>query len=115
MNEPAKQSFNKRHLNVLIMFFSFVLLPFSGIIIHSSHGMNERELLRHFAMSVHNISAIIFLSTCVLHVIANRKAFIKYITSKTSEYIRFRLETIMAFAIVFGIVGLFAMHAFHVR
>jgi hypothetical protein len=115
MSEDVKPSVNKRQLNVLIMLFSFVMLPFSGIIIHSTHGMDERELIRHLAMSVHNLSAIIFLSSCVIHLITNRKTLMKYAANKTSEYIHLKREVFIALVFVFGVVGLFAMHAFHVR
>jgi hypothetical protein len=115
MNKIVQPPINRRQLNVMVMLFSFLLLPFSGIIIHSTHGIAEREPFRHFAMSIHNISAIIFLSTCVLHVVANRKALAKYISNKTTEYFSLKREVIIAFVIVIGIVGLFASHAFHVK
>lgn len=115
MLEAVKPKTNKRSLNVLVMFISFMMLPWSGIIIHNTHGMGEREMLRHFAMTVHNVSAIIFLTSCILHIIANRKALIKYITVKTEEYGRFKKEALLALLIVFGIVGFVTMHVFHVR
>jgi len=115
MNEVVKQSLNKRQLNVLIMLFSFALLPFSGMMIHSTHGLAERELIRHFAMSVHNLSAIIFLTTAVIHLVTNRKALLKYITAKTNEYTGLKREALVAFIFVMGLVGLFAMHSLHVR
>lgn len=115
MNETTKQPINRRQLNVMTMLFSFALLPISGIIIHNTHGLEERELIRHFAMSVHNLSAIIFLSTCVLHLIANRKVLVKYLAVKSTEYFHLKREAIIAFVIVIGLVGLFATHAFHVR
>jgi hypothetical protein len=115
MNETVKPALNKRQLNVIIMLFSFTLLPFSGIIIHSTHELAEREPLRHFAMSVHNLAAAIFLITCVLHLIANRKALAKYLANKTSEYFHLKREALIALVFVFGLVGFFAIHAFHVR
>ena len=96
------------------MLFSFMLLPFSGIFIHSTHGMGERELVKHFAMSVHNLAAIIFFATCIIHIAVNRKAIVKYLSAKTNEYLKLRKEVVIAFIIVFGIVGLFATHAFHI-
>ena len=115
MNEAVKPTVNKRSLNVLIMLFSFLLLPFSGMMIHSTHGMAEYAPIRHFAMSVHNLAAIIFLTTTIIHLATNRKAIAKYIVSKTTEYTRFKREALIAMLLVIGIVGLFAMHAFHVR
>ncbi len=115
MNETKKPPLNKRSLNVLLMLFSFILLPPSGIIIHSTHELAERETLRHFAMSVHNLSAIIFLSTCLIHLVVNRKVLFKYISEKTTQYIHLKREVLIAILFVSGIVGLFAMHALHVR
>ena len=115
MNEAVKPAMNRRSLNVLIMLFSFSRLPFSGITIHSTHGMSEYEPIKHFAMSVHNFAAIIFLITAVIHLLTNRKDIAKYIVSKTGEYSRFKREALIAFVFVVGIVGLFAMHAFHVK
>ena len=115
MNEIKKQTLNKRSLNVMVMFFAFTLLPFSGIVIHNTHGMSEHEPVRHFAMSAHNLSAIIFLTTCILHLIANRKALLKYFKTKTTEYSGLKREAIIAFIFVIGLIGLFSMHAFHMR
>lgn len=115
MNVLEKSSLNKRSLNVLIMFFSFLLLPFSGVVIHSTHEVAEGDSLRHFAMSVHNLSAIIFLCACMLHLVVNRKVLIKYISEKTTQYSRFKRESVLALIIVLGIVGLFSIHVFHVR
>lgn len=115
MEANQKNGFNRRALNVLLMLFSFILLPPSGIIIHSTHELSESATIRHFAMSVHNLSAIIFLSTCVIHLVVNRKALFKYISAKTSEYFHLKREVLVALCLVFGIVGFFAMHAFHVR
>ncbi len=115
MEGNQKPVLNKRSLNVLVMLFSFLLLPVSGIIIHSTHGMSEREPLRHLAMTVHNYSAIIFLIACVIHLNANRKAIAKYISDKTTAYFRLKRETVIALLIVFGVVGFFSIHVFHVH
>jgi hypothetical protein len=115
MNSITKPSLHKRSLNVLIMLFSFSLLPFSGIIIHSTHGMSEKEPLRHFAMSVHNLSAIIFFISCVIHLLANRRALAKYISEKRNSYLQLKREAVIALLIVFVIVGVFSLHAFHVK
>lgn len=114
MEANRNQTFNKRSFNVLVMLFAFSLLPLSGIMIHQTHGLSERDTLRHFAMSVHNFSAAIFLATSLIHIIVHRKTIWRNITNKTSDYFRLKKEVFAAVAIVFGLVGLFAMHAFHV-
>ncbi len=115
MSELEKPVIRKRSLNVMIMLFSFSLLPFSGIVIHSTHGMNENEPLRHFAMSVHNLSAIIFFVTCIIHLLANRTTLSRYISEKTARYLQLKREALIALVFVITLVGLFSMHAFHVR
>ncbi len=115
MNETKKPPLNRRSLNVLLMLFSFILLPPSGIIIHSTHELAERDTLRHFAMSVHNFSAIIFLTTCVIHLIVNRKVLLKYVSEKTTQYLHLKREVLIAVLVVFGIIGFFSMHALLVR
>jgi hypothetical protein len=115
MEAIEKPKTNIRSLNVMIMLFSFLMLPWSGILIHKTHGMEERELIRHLAMTVHNVSAIIFLTSCILHIIANRKALVRNIYTKTKEYGQFKREALIALAIVIGIIGFISMHVFHVR
>ncbi len=112
MEANQKNGYNRRGLNVLLMFFSFILLPPSGIIIHSTHELSESATIRHFAMSVHNLSAIIFLSTCIIHIILNRKVLVKYVSTKTAEYFHLKREVLLALMLVVGIIGLFSMHAF---
>jgi Na+/melibiose symporter-like transporter len=113
--ELEKTKTNKRTLNVLVMFFSFIMLPWSGLLLHTTHGRMEREVLRHFAMTVHNIAAIIFLITCVLHIIVNRKALTKYLLQKTAEFSSFKKEALIALVLVLGIIGLVSMHVFHLQ
>jgi hypothetical protein len=83
--------------------------------LHQAHGLSERSTLQHLVMVAHNISAGIFLITCIIHLAANRKVLWRYVANKSSEYFGYRKEVFVALAVVFGIVGLFAMHAFHVR
>jgi len=97
------------------MSFALLLLPPSGMMLHQAHGLSERSTLQHLVMVVHNISAVVFLITCIIHLAANRKVIWRYIANKSSEYSGYRKEVYVALVIVFGIVGLFAMHAFHVR
>ncbi len=115
MSEIPQQALNRRALTSLFMLFSFLLLPLSGIPLHFSRTEAEPGVLEHFLMSVHNISALIFLIATVIHLTFNWNAITKYIVTKTSEYFRFRKELILALAIIIAIVGLFSSHALHVR
>ena len=66
-------------------------------------------------MSVHNISSIIFLCGCFIHLSLNWRVLTKYMASRTADYIRFKKEMIVALILVLGIVGLFSLHVFHVH
>ena len=98
MKDTVKQTMNKRALTSMFMFFSFILLPLSGIPLHFSRTGDGVGVLEHFLMSVHNISALIFIIAVVIHLSLNWDALIKYIATKTSEYFRFRKELIFALA-----------------
>ena len=127
MIETQKQPFNKRALSAMFMVFSFCLLPLSGIPLHYSrtdiggealeyilHGTRTGEgMWEHFLMSVHNMSAVIFLIAVLVHLILNWKSLTKYIATKTEEYFHFRKEMLIALFTVFFIVGLFSSHALH--
>ena len=113
MNDTTKQPMNKRALTSMFMFFSFILLPLSGIPLHFSRTSGGVGVLEHFLMSVHNISALIFIIAVVLHLSLNWNVLIKYIATKTSEYFRFRKELIVALVVIILIVSLFSSHALH--
>jgi len=113
VNNTTKQPMNKRALTSMFMFISFIFLPLSGIPLHFSRTSAGVGVLEHFLMSVHNMSALLFLIAVLIHLSLNWNALIKYIATKTSEYFRFRKEMIVAFVTVALIVGLFSSHALH--
>lgn len=115
MVEIQKQSLKKRSLASMFMFFSFILLPLSGILLHFSRTHTEARVLEHFLMSVHNMSALIFLVAVVIHLSLNWNALTKYMATKTSEHFQFRKEMIIALITIALIVGLFSSHALHVH
>jgi hypothetical protein len=115
MDNTTKQLMNKRALTSMFMFFSFILLPLSGILLHLSRASGEVGVFEHFWMSVHNMSAFIFLITVVIHLSLNWNAMMKYIAAKTSQYFQFRKEMIIALVTVIFVVGLFSSHAFLVH
>jgi hypothetical protein len=97
------------------MFFSFIILPLSGVPLHFIRTTTGEEVSEHLFMSIHNMSALIFLIAVVLHLILNWNALIKYIATKTSEYFHFKKEMIVAAGTIAVIVGLFSSHAFHIH
>jgi NAD-dependent dihydropyrimidine dehydrogenase PreA subunit len=111
-NMETTQSFNKRAFVSVVMFASGLALPFSGYMNHSL----QFDLLstgRHFWMSVHNASALLFAIFAVLHIIYNRRALVNHI--KRIKSISIKKEALLAFALVIFVVGLISLHALHVR
>jgi hypothetical protein len=115
MKDQQKSLLNKRSLNVMVMFFSFALLPPSGIMLHFTDHLATNDLLRHFVMSIHNFSSIIFLVSGVLHIITNWKAMKRHMSSKVGEYVSFKREMVIAFVIVIGIIAFLSSHVFHLN
>lgn len=113
MNKTTKQPLNRRALTSMFMAFSFILLPLSGIPLHFSRTNEAVGVLEHFLLSVHNISALIFIVAVLIHLGLNWNALIKYIASKTSEYFRIKKELFIALVIILVIVGLYSSHALH--
>jgi hypothetical protein len=65
---------------------------------------------RHFWMSMHNMSAIIFSLSAVAHIAMNWRSLTHY--AKRLNGMLVSKEAIAATAVVLGIVCLFASHAF---
>ena len=62
-------------------------------------------------MSVHDMAAILFTISVVIHVYYNWHSLIKYINN--AKNIKISREAIAAILIVLVIVGLFSSHALH--
>jgi len=107
-----KKSFNKRAFISIAMFVSGLSLPVSGIM---NHNLQFEPLTqqRHFWMSVHNISAILFTIFIILHLFYNWRSLIHYI--RKAKGLVISKEALAAITLVVIIVSLFSSHAFHVR
>ena len=97
----------------MFMLFSFILLPLSGIPLHFSRTAIEPSMLEHYLMSVHNVSALIFLIAAGVHLSLNWSALTRYVAAKTEEYFHFKKEMVIALLAVLVIVALFSSHALH--
>jgi len=107
-----KKPFNKRAFVSIVMFLSVLALPVSGIMNHNL----QFELLtpeRHFWMSVHNMSALLFTVCAIWHIAFNRRPLVNY--AKRATGILLSKEALTAFVLVLLLVGVFSSHAFHVR
>ncbi len=105
-----KKPFNKRAFIANGMFFSGILLPFSG---YMNHKLQSETITgsRHFWMAVHDMAAILFTISVIIHIYYNWNSLVKYI--KKSRNITISKEAIAAFFIILIIVGLFSTHALH--
>ena len=113
MNENVVQKpFNKRAFISTAMFISGLFLPVSGLMNHALQ-FEELTLARHFWMSVHDISGILFIIFSVLHISFNWKALVNYVKKVKDIYIS--KEALTAIIVTLIIVGLFSSHVFHIN
>ncbi len=104
-----------RALTSLIMLFSFILLPLSGIPLHLIGSIPIQDPLRHAIMTIHNSASVVFIASLIIHLFLNWKAIINYMFSKSKEYLKLKKEMVVALIIVLGVVGIFTSHVFHVN
>ena len=110
-----KHAMNRRALTSMFLFFSFILLPVSGVPLHFIRAEGYPGVTEHFLMSVHNMSALLFFVAALTHVALNWSALLRHIATRTSEFFRFRKEMLIALLVVIVVVGIFSSHALHVR
>jgi hypothetical protein len=110
MITKAKRPFNKRAFVSIAMFAAGLVLPFSGFM---NHVLQFEQLTRerHFWMTVHNVTAILFAVFAIIHVVYNWRSLLHY--AKKAKEVCVSREAIFAFILVAFIVGLFSSHVFH--
>ena len=110
--EQAAKGFNKRAFISTGLCAAMLFLPASG---YMNHQLQAEALTvgRHFWMSVHNMTSLLFSIFLVLHVTYNWRSLLRYL--KSVQPLRFSKEGVAAVAMVVVIVGVFASHVFHVR
>jgi hypothetical protein len=107
-----KKSFNRRAFISIVMFFSGLSLPFSGLMNHKLQ-FEQLTMERHFWMTVHNSAAILFTIFAIIHISYNWRILINY--AKKSKEIFISKEALIAIVLVIVIVGLITSHVIHVR
>ena len=107
-----KKSFNKRAFISIVLFTAGLILPVSGIMNHNLQ-FDPLTSERHFWMAVHNMSALLFGVFAVLHISLNWRVLIHY--AQKVKSISVSKEAFAAVTLVLCLVGLFSLHAFHVR
>ncbi len=110
--QQEQRQFNRRSFISAAMFVAGIALPLSG---YMNHLLQFEEMTRerHFWMTVHNVSAILFAIFIILHLTLNWKPFVRYI--KTLSGIRISKEALWAIGLVVSIVGIISSHALHVH
>ncbi len=105
----TKKPFNTRSFVSLALFVSGTLLPVSGIMNHELQ-FDPLSEARHFWMSVHNMSALLFSLAAITHILIHRRVLLCY--ARNARSIVISREALSAAVLVLGLVGLFASHAF---
>jgi len=95
MNATTSTQLNKRALTFFFMVFSAAILPFSGIPLHEALNHNA-ETLKYFSMGLHNVAAVVFCISTIIHIRLNWKAIINYVKSKRDELLRYPREMAIA-------------------
>jgi hypothetical protein len=106
----TKRKFNKRAFFSIGMLVSGIGLPLSGLMNHYT-GFEPLTVERHFWMSVHDVSGILFAIFALSHIILNRRSIITYIHTIKGRLVN--REAIAAIIIVLFITALISSHAFH--
>jgi hypothetical protein len=109
MDEKRKAGINGRAISSLFMFFAFLLLIPSGILLHI-FSSDQFEVQRHVFMTIHNICAIIFVVSGLFHLVRYRKTVWSYMRAKTSEYRALSRELILVALIFASLLGLGLLH-----
>ena len=72
---------NKRAIVSLILLFSLIMMPVSGIIVHITHG----KAISHTWLHLHALSGIIFSIAGMFHVVYNWRILKNYLVNKNRK------------------------------
>ena len=109
--ETKKKPFNKRAFISTALFVSGLSLPFTGFMNHYFQ-FDRLTLDRHFWMSAHDITGILFVIFSILHISYNWRVLMNY--AKKLKGMLISKEALTAILFVILIVGLVSSHAFHI-
>jgi hypothetical protein len=107
-NVTKKKKFNKRAFISISLFLSFLLLPISGLM---NHNLQSEALTveRHFWMTIHNISSILFAIFTILHINNNWRVLINHVKKGKGIISR---EAFFALILITLVVVVFSRHVF---
>lgn len=112
MQTKNKKKFNTRAFTSVAMLISGLLLPFSGFMNHDLQ-LESLSMQRHFWMTVHNTSAVLFVIFAIIHISLNRRVLFAYLKQKRTVLLK--RESVLAVIIVISIVSLLSSHVFHLH
>ena len=103
---------NPRAFTAMMMVFSGVGLPVTGIVNHA-YGFAPLSVERHAWMSAHNALGLLFVVFTVWHVVLNRRALWGHVRRTADQVPMVSPEAILAGSVVIVVLVLFVGHAFH--
>jgi len=100
---------NGRAIVFYFLFFSVLILPISGILLHITHE-NDSEKIEYISMAFHNLAAIIFTISSVMHVRYNWRPILNYLKKQKHRSIRYPREIIITGTTIVVLMGLLMIH-----
>ena len=104
MNQSHSNHLNHRALVAILMVGSFACLPPTGLALHLTDGASFQ--VRHLPMTIHNLAAIIFLISVILHLMFNWKLMVKYILTTVKPIGGISREFVFAALIMMTVLAL---------
>jgi hypothetical protein len=108
---PTGRNFNKRAFVALMIAFTGVCLPVSGLLNHL-HQFEPLTTARHAWMAAHNAMGILFAVSVTWHLVLNRRMLGVHLRSAAAKVPRVSREAMLAGAIVALVLALAVGHAF---
>ncbi len=110
--EQARPRFNLRAFVSLMIAATGLGLPVTGVFNHV-YGFAPLTLERHAWMSAHNVLGVLFVGFSVWHVVLNRRALWRHLSSTAARLPALSREALVAGAIVAAAVAAVVGHALH--
>ena len=112
MENPRKK-FNMRAFAALMLAFSGLGLPITGVMNHI-YGFSLLSNARHAWMSAHNVLGLLFVVFAIWHIVLNRQALWRHFAGAVSRFPAVSREALAAAAIVGIALFVFVGHALHI-
>jgi hypothetical protein len=108
-----KKPFSFRAFAALLMTFSGVGLPITGLANHYL-AFDPMSVERHAWMTAHNVLAILFTVSAIWHIVQNRQAWARHLKGPAGRMPTISREAMYAFGLVFVVTCLMVSHAFFI-